>query len=110
MNLLHRALFARTQARRHVFARNLDLLLRLLGRTRKQAADEAGVPYQWLRERATAGLERAGAWNVNHLRRLARWLGLNDYRALWENELIRWAVNPAHRSGRPLGSAGGPLP
>ncbi|APW63379.1 hypothetical protein [Paludisphaera borealis] len=73
--------------RKRRFARNLDALLTARCVTRKEAAAEAGVPYQWLRRAVADGISRPDKRSRGHLEALANYLGLTGIDGFWERDL-----------------------
>ncbi|WP_165252063.1 hypothetical protein [Paludisphaera soli] len=69
------------------FARNLDKLLAARNLTRKEAAEWAQVPYQWLRRAVTEGISRPETRNIAHLKALADRLGLSSPDRFWDRSL-----------------------
>lgn len=47
-----------------ILSRNLDLLLSMKGLSRKEAAQEIGVPYKWLRQAVSQGIARPDRRNA----------------------------------------------
>ena len=79
-------------SRKKRFARNLDKLLEARRLGRKEAAEWAGVPYQWLRRAVTEGISRSEARNIAHLQALADYLGISSPDRFWDRGLY---VDPA---------------
>lgn len=73
--------------RKRRFAKNLDALLTARCVTRKEAAAEAGVPYQWLRRAVADGISRPDKRSRGHLEALAKYLGLAGIDGFWERDL-----------------------
>ena len=73
--------------RKRRFAKNLDALLTARCVTRKEAAADAKVPYQWLRRAVTDGLSRPDKRSRGHLEALACYLDLPSVERLWDRAL-----------------------
>lgn len=73
--------------RKRRFAKNLDALLTAHCVTRKEAAADARVPYQWLRRAVSEGISRPDKRSKGHLEALARSLGLANVEHFWDRDL-----------------------
>ena len=82
----------RQKANPEVFARNLQFLVRISGKTLKQASEEVGASYQWFRRIATKGLERNPSDQNPLLERMAKIFCLRSVEDVWDNDLIVFRV------------------
>lgn len=78
-----------TEEWRQRFARNLDRLLGLVGLSRKEAAEQIGIPYQMLRRLVSAGISRTDERRGDDLAKIADYFTLTDVEFLWRSDLIR---------------------
>jgi hypothetical protein len=76
------------ERRKKRFAANLQQLVEAAGLNLKQAAEEIGVPYPWVRRTATAGVARSDEKNRTTLERLAAYFALPSIDHLWHNQLV----------------------
>lgn len=72
-------------SRKQEFIRRLKELLRTAGISQKEAAEQASIPYKWLRRVASDGLERPTKEAEERLSRLAAVLGVDDWKQLLGN-------------------------
>lgn len=72
-------------SRKKEFIRRLKELLRTAGISQKEAAEQASIPYKWLRRVASDGLERPTKEAEERLSRLAAVLGVDDWKQLLGN-------------------------
>lgn len=71
------------------FASNLDRLMRIIGLSRKDAAQEVGIPYKLMRRLASAGVSCTDERNIDSLTKIARHFALPSVEALWWDNLLR---------------------
>jgi hypothetical protein len=76
------------EQRRDRFARNLQQLVEATELNLKQAAEEIGVPYPWMRRMVTAGTSRCDEKNRANLDRVAAYFLLPDTDHLWREQLV----------------------
>ena len=74
--------------RRQIFARNLDRLLTVVGLSRKDAAEELGIPYSLIRRFVSFGLSRRDDRNAEYLETICRFFHIWDVAALWDTSLL----------------------
>ena len=75
-------------ARKQLFARNLNQLLDVLDLNRKTAADEIGISYRWVRRVVTGGVSRPDKRNLASLEKLVSYFCLPNIDALWTPDLV----------------------
>ncbi len=95
-----KAQFEDSVTRRQVFARNLDRLLTVVGLSRKDAAEELGIPYSLIRRFVSFGLSRRDERNANYLETISRYFHLPDVDSLWRSDLLDRLL--ASGEGRPF--------
>lgn len=69
------------------FRLNLKRLIRSRGMTQRQAAEDIGVPYNWLRKACNDGIAREQAANAERLKRVATFFDILDRTLLWSESL-----------------------
>jgi hypothetical protein len=79
---------ANSVTRRQVFAQNLDRLLTIVGLSRKDAAEELGIPYSLIRRFVTLGLSRRDERNAEYLAAICRYFCWPDIDGLWNPTLV----------------------
>ncbi len=84
-----------TEELKRRFARNLDRLLGLLGTSRKDAADEIGIPYPLLRRLVSAGVSRTDERGEDDLQKIAAFFALSAVADLWRADLLTAVLDPA---------------
>jgi hypothetical protein len=77
------------QERKERFASNLDRLISILGLTRKEAAEQIGIPYKLVRRLASAGVSCTEERNIESLTRIVRHFALPGVDHLWRDDLLR---------------------
>ena len=70
------------------FANNLDQLIRLVGHSRKEAAEAIGVTYKLIRRYVSAGICRPDYRSEEGLEKIAAYFGLPNIRSLWRDGLV----------------------
>ena len=70
------------------FARNVDELIRLVGQSRKDAADSIGVPYKLVRRYVSAGISRPDYRSHDGLSKVAAYFALPSVQSLWREDLV----------------------
>ena len=70
------------------FAENLDALMRLVGHSRKEAAEAIGVTYKLIRRYVSAGMSRPDYRSQDSLERIAAYFALPNIRSLWREDLV----------------------
>jgi hypothetical protein len=70
------------------FAQNLDQLIRLVGQSRKEAAEAIGVTYKLIRRYVSAGISRPDYRSQEGLEKIAAYFGLPHIRSLWRDGLV----------------------
>lgn len=70
------------------FARNVDELIRLVGKSRKDAADAIGVPYKLVRRYVSAGISRPDYRSQDGLKKVAAYFALPGIESLWREDLV----------------------
>jgi hypothetical protein len=88
------------EQRKRVFADNLNQLLDLIGGGRKDAAEEIGISYRWVRRMVSAGVSRPDERNEGNLQKLARYFALPGVEHLWWPNLVATLV--ASDDGKPF--------
>lgn len=76
------------------FAQNLDRLLGLVGMSRKQAAEEIGVPYPLVRRLVSAGVSRTDDRGAGELTKIAAYFTLDELDDLWRADLVQTVLHP----------------
>lgn len=77
-----------TEERKRIFADNLDRLIRLVGMTRIQAAEEIDVPYRLVRRLVSMGAGRLDDRTIESVKKFADFFGLGRVEDLWRANLI----------------------
>ena len=77
-----------TEERKRRFARNLDSLIGLLGMSRREVADEIGIPHKLVLRLVSTGVSRTDSRNVESLRRIASYFGVASVDDLWRADLL----------------------
>lgn len=77
-----------TEERKRIFADNLDRLIRLVGMTRIQAAEEIDVPYRLVRRLVSMGAGRLDDRTIKSVKKLAEFFTLGSADELWRGNLI----------------------
>lgn len=80
------------------FSENLDLLIGLVGLTRKEIADEVGVTHKLILRLVSAGISRTDDRNAEYLKKVASYFCLPSVDSLWSADLLR-SILPADGSG-----------
>jgi hypothetical protein len=75
--------------RKRWFADNLDRLVNILGLTRKEAAEEIGIPYKLMRRLVSAGVSRVDERNAESLARIVGYFALPGVDLLWRANLLQ---------------------
>ena len=75
------------------FVKNLNQLLDILGKNRKDAAEEIKVPYKWLRRMVSSGTGRKEERNIKNLEKVVQFFRLPRTDDLWRTDLVRWLVS-----------------
>jgi hypothetical protein len=78
---------------RHL-AQNFDRLLILKGLGRKEAEDEIGIAYKWLRRAVSQGLARPDRRNAARLQMVTAFFGLRRIDELWRPSLVELRLSP----------------
>ena len=76
------------ERRKERFAANFQHLVEAAGMNLKQAAEEIGVPYPWVRRTATAGVARSDEKNRANLERLVAYFAVPSVDHLWHDQLV----------------------
>ncbi len=74
---------------RRRFAHNLDRLLALVGLSRKDAADEIGIPYPMIRRLVSAGTSRTDERIGDEIKKIADFFTLSEVDDLWRADLVQ---------------------
>lgn len=80
----------RTHKRRQCFAKNLDRLIRSFHLSRKDAANEIGVPYKLIRRMVSAGISRPDKRSLENLGKIAAYFALPNVEDFWREDFIDW--------------------
>ncbi len=78
--------------RKQQFACNLDQLLKLVGLSRKEAAEEMDLQYKLIRRLVSAGVSRSDDRNKESLDKIVRYFALTGVSDLWIANLIPWLL------------------
>lgn len=80
------------ESRKAAFSQNLNLLLELTDSNRKETAQEAGVPYKWLRRMVSQGISRSDERSKQFLDQLVDYFALPCVEHLWRDGLVYWLL------------------
>jgi len=86
------------EERKRRFAMNLDMLIGLIGLSRKEVADEIGIKHKLVLRLVSAGISRPDDRNVKNLTKIATYFVLPSVDDLWRAGLLQ-LVLPADGSG-----------
>ena len=77
------------EERKRRFARNLDLLIGLVGLSRKEVADEIGVKHKLILRLVSAGVGFSDNRNADSMKRIAAYFALPSVDDLWRADLLQ---------------------
>ena len=77
------------------FARNVDDLIRLVGHSRKEAAEAIGVQYKLIRRYVSAGISRPDYRSQESLQKVATYFALPNVQSLWRDDLVESLLTTA---------------
>jgi hypothetical protein len=81
------------------FARNLDMLINLIGLSRKDAAHGIGIAHKLVLRLVSAEISRTDERNIENLTRIATYFALPGVDDLWDANLLRRLLAPHGNSG-----------
>lgn len=84
--------------RKKIFARNFDHLIRIVGLRRNEAAEQIGIPYEFVRRLATAGISRLDPRSAANIQKIVDFFVLRAADELWQHDLLSWLLNPEYDS------------
>jgi transcriptional regulator with XRE-family HTH domain len=88
-----------TEERRRLFARNLDRLIALVGMTRREVADQAGIAHKLVLRLVSSGVSKTDPRNVESLRRIAAFFALPGVSDFWRSDLLRRLLSTDEKGG-----------
>ena len=77
------------EERKRRFANNLDMLVRLVGLSRKGTADEIGIAHKLVLRLVSAGISRRHERNFESLTKIAAYFALTSVDDLWRADLLQ---------------------